>query len=69
MRTHSIEGGERRRNVRFLSLLAIAAMFGVPALVLEHVEKLHVDGIVNLLDIGKFLDHFNDDNMRHSTLV
>ncbi|KIK32220.1 hypothetical protein CY34DRAFT_19199 [Suillus luteus UH-Slu-Lm8-n1] len=69
MRTHSIEGGERRRNVRFLSLLAIAAMFGVPALVLEHVEKLHVDGIVNLLDIGKFLDHFNDDNMRHSTLA
>jgi hypothetical protein len=51
MRTHSIEGSERKRDVRFLSLLATAAMFGVPALVLEHVEKLHVDGIVNLLDI------------------
>jgi hypothetical protein len=69
MRTHSIEGSERKRDVRFLSLLATAAMFGVPALVLEHVEKLHVDGIVNLLDIRKFLDHFNDDNIKHSTLV
>jgi hypothetical protein len=69
MRTHSIEGSERKRDVRFLSLLATAAMFGVPALVLEHVEKLHVDGIVNLLDIRKFLDHFNDDNIKHSTLA
>jgi len=44
-------------------------MFGIPALVLEHIKKLHVDGIVNLLDIRKFLDHFNDDNIKHSTLV
>ncbi|KAG1844367.1 hypothetical protein F4604DRAFT_1979241 [Suillus subluteus] len=47
----------------------LSAMFGVPALVLEHVEKLHVDGIVNLLDIREFLDHFNDDNIKHSTLA
>ncbi|KIK34292.1 hypothetical protein CY34DRAFT_98287 [Suillus luteus UH-Slu-Lm8-n1] len=44
-------------------------MFGVPVLVLEHVEKLHVDGIVNMLDIRTFLDHFNDDNIKHSTLA
>jgi hypothetical protein len=69
MRTHSIEGSKRNRNIRFLSLLSTAAMFGVPVMVLEHVEKLHVDGIVNLLDIKKFLDHFNDDNIKHSTLV
>ncbi|KAG1784510.1 uncharacterized protein HD556DRAFT_1445409 [Suillus plorans] len=69
MRTHSIEGSKRNRNIRFLSLLSTAAMFGVPVMVLEHVEKLHVDGIVNLLDIKKFLDHFNDDNIKHSTLA
>ncbi|KAG2742718.1 hypothetical protein P692DRAFT_20747841 [Suillus brevipes Sb2] len=69
MRAHSIEGSERQRNVRFLSLLATCAMFGVPVVVLEHVEKLHVDGIVNLLDIRKFLDHFNDDIIKHSTLA
>lgn len=70
MQSHSIEGsGELKRNVRFLSMLATAAMFGVPVLVLEHVEKLHVDGIVNMLDIRTFLDHFNDDNIKHSTLV
>ncbi|KAG1725139.1 hypothetical protein EDD22DRAFT_853724 [Suillus occidentalis] len=69
MRAHSIEGSERKRNVRFLSLLATCAMFGVPVVVLEHVEKLRVDGIVNLLDIRKFLDHFNDDILKHSTLA
>lgn len=69
MRAHSIEGSERKRNVRFLSLLATCAMFGVPVVVLEHVEKLRVDGIVNLLDIRKFLDRFNNDIIKHSTLV
>lgn len=44
-------------------------MFGVPVLVLEHIESLHVDGIVNSLDIDKFVDHFNNDNLKHSTLV
>lgn len=67
MRSHSVEANRQRRT--FPILLATAAMFGVPVLVLEHIESLHVDGIVNLLDIDKFVDHFNNDNLKHSTLV
>ncbi|KAG1725827.1 hypothetical protein EDB19DRAFT_1914883 [Suillus lakei] len=44
-------------------------MFGVPALVLEHIENIHVDGIVNSLNIRQFVDRFNDENLKHSTLV
>ncbi|KAG2108249.1 uncharacterized protein F5147DRAFT_652968 [Suillus discolor] len=44
-------------------------IWNILLMVLEHVKKLHVDGIVNLLDIKKFLNHFNDDNIKHSTLV
>ncbi|KAG1799237.1 uncharacterized protein HD556DRAFT_1305483 [Suillus plorans] len=44
-------------------------IWNILLMVLEHVEKLHIDGIVNLLDIKKFLDHFNDDNIKHSTLA
>ncbi|KAG2106901.1 hypothetical protein BD769DRAFT_1393073 [Suillus cothurnatus] len=67
MRSHSVEGVKRKRTLPLL--LATAAMFGVPALVLEHIENIHVDGIVNSLDIRQFVDRFNDDNVKHSTLV
>jgi hypothetical protein len=67
MRSHSVEGFKRKRTLPLL--LATAAMFGVPALVLEHIENIHVDGIVNSLDIRQFVDRFNDDNVKHSTLV
>ncbi|KAG1827840.1 hypothetical protein DFJ58DRAFT_849329 [Suillus subalutaceus] len=67
MRSHSVEGFKRKRSLPLL--LATAAMFGVPALVLEHIENIHVDGIVNSLDIRQFVDRFNDDNVKHSTLV
>ncbi|KAG1771578.1 hypothetical protein EV702DRAFT_1201893 [Suillus placidus] len=60
-------GFKRKRTLPLL--LATAAMFGVPALVLEHIENIHVDGIVNSLDIRQFIDRFNDDNLKHSTLV
>ncbi|KAG2053745.1 hypothetical protein BDR06DRAFT_972042 [Suillus hirtellus] len=32
-------------------------------------QNIHVDGIVNSLDIRQFIDRFNDDNVKHSTLV
>ncbi|KAG2739285.1 hypothetical protein P692DRAFT_20851542 [Suillus brevipes Sb2] len=67
MRSHSVEANRQRRTLPIL--LATAAMFGVPVLVLEHIESLHVDGIVNSLDIDKFVDHFNNDNLKHSTLA
>ncbi|KAG2738047.1 hypothetical protein P692DRAFT_20851728 [Suillus brevipes Sb2] len=67
MRTHSVEGLKRKRTLPLL--LATAAMFGVPALVLEHIENIHVDGIVNSLDIRQFVDRFNDENLKHSTLA
>lgn len=67
MRSHSVEANRQRRALPIL--LATAAMFGVPVLVLEHIASLHVDGIVNLLDIDKFVDRFNNDNLQHSTLV
>jgi hypothetical protein len=67
MRSHSVEGFKRKRTLPLL--LATAAMFGVPVLVLEQIENIHVDGIVNTLDIRQFIDRFNDDNLKHSTLV
>ncbi|KAG1762049.1 hypothetical protein EV702DRAFT_1052685 [Suillus placidus] len=67
MRSHSVEGFKRKRTLPLL--LSTAAMFGVPALVLEHIENIHVDGIVNSLDIRQFVDRFNDDNLKHSTLA
>ncbi|KAG1868934.1 hypothetical protein DFJ58DRAFT_837773 [Suillus subalutaceus] len=61
----------RRLQAKAISppLLETAAMFRVPTLVLEHIENIHVDDIVNLLDIRQFVDRFNDDNVKHSTLV
>ncbi|KAG1847882.1 hypothetical protein DFJ58DRAFT_843086 [Suillus subalutaceus] len=67
MRTHSVEGLKRKRTLPLL--LVTAAMFGVPALVLEHIENIHVDGIVNSLNIRQFVDCFNDENLKHSTLL
>jgi hypothetical protein len=67
MRSHSVEGTKRKRTLPLL--LATAAMFGVPALVLEHIDNIYVDGIVNSLDISQFVDRFNEDNVKHSTLV
>ncbi|KAG1777126.1 hypothetical protein EV702DRAFT_1045523 [Suillus placidus] len=49
--------------------MATAAMFGVPAQVLEHIKCIHVDGIVSLIDIRKFIDVFNEDNLEYSTLA
>ncbi|KAG2102823.1 uncharacterized protein F5147DRAFT_776178 [Suillus discolor] len=61
------EGIKQKRTLPLL--LATAAMFGMPALVLDHIENIHVDGIINLLDIRQFIDHFNNDNVKYSTLV
>ncbi|KAG1744733.1 WD40-repeat-containing domain protein [Suillus lakei] len=64
--SHSVEGLKRKRTLPLL--LVTAAMLGVPALVLEHVGNIHVDGIINSLNIRQFIDRFNDDNLKHGTL-
>ncbi|KAG1807734.1 hypothetical protein EV424DRAFT_1350562 [Suillus variegatus] len=32
-------------------------------------QNIHVDSIINSLDTRQFIDRFNDDNVKHSTLI
>ncbi|KAG2045941.1 hypothetical protein BDR06DRAFT_977846 [Suillus hirtellus] len=60
----NIDGSMKEQGVAFCGRI-----WNILLLVLEHIESLHVDGIVNLLDIDRFVDLFNNDNLKHSTLA
>jgi hypothetical protein len=44
-------------------------MLGGPALLLESLRSIYVDGLVNSLDVGAFVDDFNSQIRSETTLV
>lgn len=48
---------------------ANVVMLGGPALLLESLRSIYVDGLVNSLDVGAFVDDFNSQIRSETTLV
>lgn len=67
IRTHSVN--EKGGNQSVWVIMAIATMASTPLMVLGHIEKLCVDGIINTLDVRAFVDNFDVNNTRYSTFV
>jgi hypothetical protein len=44
-------------------------MFCLPVLVCEHLKQIHVDGLVNYLDLKTFIDEFNSQNNAQIALL
>jgi hypothetical protein len=44
-------------------------MFCLPVLVRERLKQIHVDGLVNYLDLKTFIDEFNSQNNAQIALV
>lgn len=67
LRSHSIEQTGKRNNV--LLALSIAAMLGVPGLVINQLEAIYVNGIVNSVDVKTFVDDLTAQIGWQMTLV
>jgi hypothetical protein len=58
MQTHSL--GERHRDLKnspFINAVAVAMLWTL-MMVLRQLRKIHVDGLVNGVDMNAFLDNF-----------
>jgi hypothetical protein len=44
-------------------------MFCLPVLVRERLKQIHVDGLVNYLDLKTFIDEFNSQNNAQIALL
>ena len=69
MRTHSL--GERHRDLEnspFINAVAVV-MLWIPMMVLRRLRKIHVDGLVNGVDMNAFLDDFISQAKSQTTVV
>ncbi|KAG2743274.1 hypothetical protein P692DRAFT_20183474 [Suillus brevipes Sb2] len=69
MRTHSL--GERHRDLEnspFINAVAVV-MLWIPMMVLRRLRKIHVDGLVNGVDMNAFLDDFISQAKSQTTVA
>jgi hypothetical protein len=69
MRTHSL--GERYRDFEkspFMASVAIA-MLWIPFVVLGRLRNFYVNGLVNEVDMRRFIDNFNAQSKSQTTVV
>jgi hypothetical protein len=69
MRTHSL--GERYRDLEkspFMASVAIA-MLWIPFVMLRRLRNIYVDGLVNEVDMRRFIDNFNAQSKSQTTVV
>ncbi|KAG1850561.1 hypothetical protein C8R48DRAFT_778213 [Suillus tomentosus] len=69
MRTHSL--GERRRDLKNSSFMTSAtiAMLWIPVVVLKRLKNIYVDGLVNGVDMRRFVDDFNAQTKAQTTVA
>ncbi|KAG2741673.1 hypothetical protein P692DRAFT_20750265, partial [Suillus brevipes Sb2] len=69
MRTHSL--GERYRDLEkspFMASVAIA-MLWIPFVMLRRLRNIYVDGLVNEVDMRRFIDNFNAQSKSQTTVA
>jgi hypothetical protein len=67
IRSHDIFPEAKKK--RWFFCAANVLMMGGPALFFESLGNIYVDGLVNALDVGEFVDDFNAQTRNQTTIV